>query len=123
MIRRPPRSTLFPYTTLFRSKVRLGVRAAEEMLAGTAFADGIERLTVVRQVDAGQQRMHHARLVGVHDELLVAHREAPLEPPGGMQHEVDAAQTGRNEGVGGLISRLRVRDLRSAQCPARAERD
>src|SRR5438477_8103953 len=25
MIRRPPRSTLFPYTTLFRSQVRLGV--------------------------------------------------------------------------------------------------
>src|SRR2546430_7026993 len=28
MIRRPPRSTLFPYTTLFRSRVRAGVRAA-----------------------------------------------------------------------------------------------
>src|SRR3712207_8493973 len=26
MIRRPPRSTLFPYTTLFRSVLRLGVR-------------------------------------------------------------------------------------------------
>src|SRR2546426_7772230 len=25
MIRRPPRSTLFPYTTLFRSEVRLGL--------------------------------------------------------------------------------------------------
>src|SRR5258707_12071783 len=28
MIRRPPRSTLFPYTTLFRSGARLGVTAA-----------------------------------------------------------------------------------------------
>src|SRR3712207_5829040 len=27
MIRRPPRSTLFPYTTLFRSRSRLGKRA------------------------------------------------------------------------------------------------
>src|SRR3989441_8056062 len=27
MIRRPPRSTLFPYTTLFRSRVQGGVRA------------------------------------------------------------------------------------------------
>src|SRR5258705_1705623 len=26
MIRRPPRSTLFPYTTLFRSRLELGVR-------------------------------------------------------------------------------------------------
>src|SRR5690348_18207777 len=29
MIRRPPRSTLFPYTTLFRSVCRLHVRACE----------------------------------------------------------------------------------------------
>src|SRR5258708_25013220 len=28
MIRRPPRSTLFPYTTLFRSVVGLGLREA-----------------------------------------------------------------------------------------------
>src|SRR5258708_9466315 len=28
MIRRPPRSTLFPYTTLFRSEQRVGRRAA-----------------------------------------------------------------------------------------------
>src|SRR5690348_18447826 len=28
MIRRPPRSTLFPYTTLFRSAARLGVATA-----------------------------------------------------------------------------------------------
>src|SRR5438034_7407378 len=28
MIRRPPRSTLFPYTTLFRSRVLLSFRAA-----------------------------------------------------------------------------------------------
>src|SRR5690348_17857417 len=29
MIRRPPRSTLFPYTTLFRSRVERGLRTAE----------------------------------------------------------------------------------------------
>src|SRR5256885_7174325 len=28
MIRRPPRSTLFPYTTLFRSRERVGPRVA-----------------------------------------------------------------------------------------------
>src|SRR3712207_7988584 len=27
MIRRPPRSTLFPYTTLFRSDIRAGLRS------------------------------------------------------------------------------------------------
>src|SRR3712207_8143702 len=29
MIRRPPRSTLFPYTTLFRSRYRVGLRVWE----------------------------------------------------------------------------------------------
>src|SRR5439155_4228091 len=33
MIRRPPRSTLFPYTTLFRSRVGERVRAPLEVLA------------------------------------------------------------------------------------------
>src|SRR5256885_12591154 len=37
MIRRPPRSTLFPYTTLFRSLPRLRARAA---LARACAADG-----------------------------------------------------------------------------------
>src|SRR2546430_16821278 len=30
MIRRPPRSTLFPYTTLFRSEVKVRLGAAED---------------------------------------------------------------------------------------------
>src|SRR2546422_7681503 len=34
MIRRPPRSTLFPYTTLFRSSVRANVRTAEAARVG-----------------------------------------------------------------------------------------
>src|SRR5256885_7681755 len=49
MIRRPPRSTLFPYTTLFRSEVvlavleedadRLGLRLADQPRVGVAAAD------------------------------------------------------------------------------------
>src|SRR5436309_12637226 len=33
MIRRPPRSTLFPYTTLFRSRLRLGKVTVADVLA------------------------------------------------------------------------------------------
>src|SRR5258707_6632418 len=41
MIRRPPRSTLFPYTTLFRSSLRLGIRhALYAMHAGFEFQPG-----------------------------------------------------------------------------------
>src|SRR2546430_4554906 len=39
MIRRPPRSTLFPYTTLFRSNL-LGVRGGEELLEAARLAVG-----------------------------------------------------------------------------------
>src|SRR3712207_8941293 len=46
MIRRPPRSTLFPYTTLFRSK-----EGAREGTGGTeACRRGGEEGTVVREV-------------------------------------------------------------------------
>src|SRR5256885_8689981 len=38
MIRRPPRSTLFPYTTLFRSKSRFSLR-----LLGSAKEDRVKR--------------------------------------------------------------------------------
>src|SRR3712207_8798982 len=45
MIRRPPRSTLFPYTTLFRSFIggSLGVAAGEAFIKGAEAA--IERAT------------------------------------------------------------------------------
>src|SRR5258707_5605018 len=33
MIRRPPRSTLFPYTTLFRSQIQMRVRRRSKELA------------------------------------------------------------------------------------------
>src|SRR3712207_6946364 len=37
MIRRPPRSTLFPYTTLFRSSVRFHAKWAQ--ISNSAFAE------------------------------------------------------------------------------------
>src|SRR2546427_6704250 len=45
MIRRPPRSTLFPYTTLFRS--RLGTQAARDddlAVLGQRLANGVQAL-------------------------------------------------------------------------------
>src|SRR5256886_4557856 len=38
MIRRPPRSTLFPYTTLFRSVAKLDLRLVPDMTAAEALA-------------------------------------------------------------------------------------
>src|SRR5260221_6757246 len=50
MIRRPPRSTLFPYTTLFRSAGGAGDRIAADDL--TADVHGVHRL-----LDAGDERL------------------------------------------------------------------
>src|SRR2546422_7924019 len=53
MIRRPPRSTLFPYTTLFRSMLWLMagfLRALPRELEEAAFVDGARRLQALRHV-------------------------------------------------------------------------
>src|SRR5258707_11952702 len=66
MIRRPPRSTLFPYTTLFRSE-RLHVPQVAAVLAVTQRADAV--------VTPGQCLHDVARVVGRvvvgHDDLDV----------------------------------------------------
>ena len=73
-------------------EIGLRVGAAEEVLAGPDLAHRIERLAVRRQIDAREQRVHHAGLVRVHHELLVAHGETALEPACGVQHEIDAGE-------------------------------
>src|SRR3712207_7587940 len=66
MIRRPPRSTLFPYTTLFRS-VLGGVGHEDRLLLDDGLAD--EAL---------------ARLVGVDDALALLEPVARQEPVLGL---------------------------------------
>src|SRR2546427_1150936 len=54
MIRRPPRSTLFPYTTLFRSFLFFMIvqhRRAHDMLVDRQLADQNQR-TLVRELQA-----------------------------------------------------------------------
>src|SRR5947209_14607309 len=48
MIRRPPRSTLFPYTTLFRSKFDLSLRSSRS----SYFATFRHQLTILSKTDA-----------------------------------------------------------------------
>src|SRR2546430_11825930 len=69
MIRRPPRSTLFPYTTLFRSP------EAED---GPAHAVG--------QLDRGRRRGRRG-LVGAGREAVVADRGQVVLQRGQVEHE------------------------------------
>src|SRR5258707_5944975 len=64
MIRRPPRSTLFPYTTLFRSRAQPGANAhraevVDDRLAGRGVhgvGGQVARVEPVRIAGLGQQR-------------------------------------------------------------------
>src|SRR2546426_7415391 len=60
MIRRPPRSTLFPYTTLFRSHAvaRGGVRRADRRAGGNATRSLAHRLRGPRGVRPHLPRRH-----------------------------------------------------------------
>src|SRR5256885_13317340 len=55
MIRRPPRSPLFPYTTLFRSVDRRIARAALDQFADAGWA-GFAMEAVARRAGAGKDR-------------------------------------------------------------------
>src|SRR3712207_8885910 len=58
MIRRPPRSTLFPYTTLFRS------------VAGRERVEQLDELSIVQQARMGKAAVRKATLLGEGDQLL-----------------------------------------------------
>src|SRR2546430_12379106 len=61
MIRRPPRSTLFPYTTLFRSKTESKVVAPMAPNAAQIDAHGLLLVEVLDVQPAGAKAMIHAR--------------------------------------------------------------
>src|SRR3712207_8046866 len=71
MIRRPPRSTLFPYTTLFRSDGRLEVPLPATLL----------QVVVEQDQLAGRGQQEHDGVVGdlTMAEEQVRHRDARLD--------------------------------------------
>src|SRR3712207_7006308 len=55
MIRRPPRSTLFPYTTLFRSSAEIGRSSAGRTCGASMSSSGAARRTRLEVVDETRQ--------------------------------------------------------------------
>src|SRR3712207_8205501 len=71
MIRRPPRSTLFPYTTLFRSRFQERLHRIEQQLAVALHHQGVRALADQRELlprGPGQQREQGLRHVGRSEE-------------------------------------------------------
>src|SRR5256884_1753138 len=87
MIRRPPRSTLFPYTTLFRSIMDDVTLADETDRWGTLALEGPQAGAVVKElarVDLQQLK----ELSSVDARLLSDHAAATASPEGGSQPAV-----------------------------------
>src|SRR2546425_8892845 len=117
MIRRPPRSTLFPYTTLFRSLV-----AAAEIF----------RLDIDRRVAAAPQRVDALRgaadRIAVRTEEMVRQRILPAErcapgefPPVALP--AAPAALGARDGVKPVLARAADAFVAHVVDAARAARD
>src|SRR3712207_7228371 len=76
MIRRPPRSTLFPYTTLFRSVQQLGPLPQQPVLL---------RVLQQRQHPAGQRAAH--RVVARDDQQEEEHVQLGVGEPLALRSE------------------------------------
>src|SRR3712207_3577866 len=89
MIRRPPRSTLFPYTTLFRSRLLLAVQRRVDERIQPRNAVGLEPLALREAPQLGNGDQQPA--------LLIDHEQSPLV---GCQVEVKTWFVGgRNVGA------------------------
>src|SRR3712207_5113730 len=92
MVRRPPRSTLFPYTTLFRSK---GLFWATVIGGGLVAASGYLLMFPLQLTDVnGQQWAHiaHGTLAMLMIALILGHVYIGSL---GMEGAFDAMRTGR----------------------------
>src|SRR5256885_17115199 len=88
MIRRPPRSTLFPYTTLFRSHRRAGTQL-ERVLGG---GHGLHREGPPARRGGARRRHPRVLLARVAEKSLFDPRVSFRRLPGarlGLRHQVD----------------------------------
>src|SRR5438034_749153 len=100
MIRRPPRSTLFPYTTLFRSQRRalLRIAGAGEQAVVLVELRGIRLERQAQPGEIGVPRQHGA-LALVHGERQLhrlAHDLAPAHAVGAADLEPERGRRGRD---------------------------
>src|SRR5258708_37699395 len=98
MIRRPPRSTLFPYTTLFRS---LGAEARDALGRRKASQFAIEAGGPCRAIACRR-----------------GNGAVPCQDPGGTRHPALEFPSPAARGRGGGGDRGRERARRSGLCPA-----
>src|SRR3712207_4600755 len=118
MIRRPPRSTLFPYTTLFRSDVQRQAVGDAELLADQADAAGLLRDRVL-DLQPGVDLEEGDRPVGADEVLHGAGAVVAGLRADGLGRLVDARPLlVGEERRGGLLDQLLVAPLQRAVASA-----
>src|SRR5258708_18548044 len=71
MIRRPPRSTLFPYTTLFRSRPKIRIDGADGLiLLRPNFANLLKKLAFLDPLNIGGRSEEHTSELQSPDHLV-----------------------------------------------------
>src|SRR3712207_7812148 len=101
MIRRPPRSTLFPYTTLFRSRV-----AAEDQLAEA-------------DEEVGEPEGRHEE-----DDVGLVHERAQHDPlDRDREHERSEEHTSELQSRQYLVCRLLLEKKKNDKAPTRSHND
>src|SRR5256886_11942066 len=119
MIRRPPRSTLFPYTTLFRS-----VRGVDALVV--LLRDGLVRLAEVKEHRAARRlrrRVGDAAAViadGAGDAVDTRRGEPGERAAEAVTHHADRELLGRERLHGGahVLDHVVDRDLHAHGAPA-----
>src|SRR2546426_2158981 len=93
MIRRPPRSTLFPYTTLFRSRLREG-----RLHRGRVGAGGPARAGRGRE-DRKSTRLNSSHLVISYAVFCLKKKKSYAETPNGgdVRPELACERTARSD--------------------------
>src|SRR2546422_11121305 len=112
MIRRPPRSTLFPYTTLFRSRDQ-GPGEDQDALRRDQALEALDRLHHERAVAGERQQLLGALGRGERPEARARaarhdrgpERHAESSPAGGASPSIAAMRAVSLVGLKGLVKR------------------
>src|SRR3712207_8748890 len=94
MIRRPPRSTLFPYTTLFRSKDTLKVDNIF-LISGTSYDPNV--INIEKEIESQPYELLENRYIDPQDTAVILFTSGTTENPKG------AIYTNYNVVYGGIF--------------------
>src|SRR2546430_17440679 len=102
MIRRPPRSTLFPYTTLFRSEFFMGCASLALLMRDTSLA-----LEMIKRMERTAWKKERAvPNAGLFDKLRVYRATQESGPESGVELARSEEHTSELQSQSNIVCRL-----------------